>query len=82
MKKRLGSLLLCAVLCLLLLPVTGFAEETEAGLEWSWDSGGTLWVSCQGEMDLSGGIPWADMKQDVVKLQVAEGVTSIGEEAF
>ncbi|MBR6706444.1 MAG: leucine-rich repeat protein [Clostridia bacterium] len=53
-------------------------------LTWTLADDGTLTISGHGDMDEVpyDDIPWYDMKTDVKKLVVEEGVTSIGDKAF
>lgn len=95
MKKRMYALLLAACLLLTLLPMGGFASETEAteaavdpnaksgtcgeGLTWVLEEY-TLTVSGSGEMD--DGAPWQAHKDHIEHVVFTGGVTKIGAEAF
>lgn len=71
----------CLALCLLMLPVGAFAAETEPSMQWSCE-GNTLWISCQGEMDLSQGIPWEEYKKEITAVRIDEGTVSVAADAF
>ena len=90
-KLRLVSALLAVAMMLALLPTAAFAAaEVASGtcganLTWTLDSEGTLTISGTGAMadySDSNPQPWADRKNDIQKLVVADGVTTIGDNAF
>ncbi|MBR2047543.1 MAG: leucine-rich repeat protein [Oscillospiraceae bacterium] len=95
--KQLFCLVLCFVLVGTLLPVPVGAEAVPAaetvrqgkiwptGLDWVLDSDGTLTISGEGEMlDLGdcNPIPWVSLRDQIRKVVVEEGVTSLGGNAF
>ena len=81
MKKTIAILLVL----LLLLPVLSVqAFAADAPMSWSLMDGGVLVIAGEGEMrDLSQSVaPWRDYEKEVVELQVEDGVTGIGNQAF
>lgn len=97
MKKRCLSILLVLCMVMTLLPTVAFAAEIVASgtcgsnLRWSLDSEGTLTISGTGDMARysnvgSGGYdqnaPWKGYGDNIYKLVVEEGVTSISGDAF
>ena len=90
MRRRIFSFAL--VLCLLctMLPMTVYAATTVASgecgdnMSWNLDSNGNLTILGTGEMyDYSPySKPWENVKDQILSISVAEGVTSIGEDAF
>lgn len=67
------------------------AEELDSGecgdnLTWVLSADGTLTISGQGEMvtdrGISYGVPWGVYSNDIQKVEIESGVTSIGEFAF
>ena len=84
--KRIVSLLLA----ILLLPIpTAFAVEGACGdgLAWVLDDSGTLTISGTGDMknfDCANGdhIPWESVFDQIKRVVVRSGVTSVGDEAF
>ena len=81
MKKTIAILLVL----LLLLPVLSVqAFAADAPMSWSLMDGGVLVVSGDGEMrDLSQTVaPWRDYEKQILELQVEDGVTGIGNQAF
>lgn len=81
MKKSIAILLVL----LLLLPVLSVqAFAADAPMSWSLMDGGVLVISGDGEMrDLSQTIaPWRDYEKQIEELQVEDGVTGIGNQAF
>ena len=90
MKKRLTAFITLIVLCVMMLPMSALAEETEpitgecGDLSWEIYSG-TLTISGSGEMsdfDSEGAAPWYEYKDSISSLIISDGVTSIGEFAF
>ena len=75
--KRLGCIVLCAVLLMGVLPLSGFADHS---FSWSLE-GGTLTVSGSGDMAF-GEIPWADRVEEIRSIRMDEDITSIQEGAF
>ena len=93
MKKRFLSLLLVVgVLATLItvMPITAFsASDGTCGenLTWTLDDTGTLTISGTGEMknydDMTNFHPWYwNFRYDIKKINIKEGVTSIGDHAF
>ena len=89
--KKLLCTLLALCMLLSLLPVTVFAAGPTAsgsylGLNWKLTSDGTLTVSGSGDMpDFyadRNGTPWYSYNNDIKKIVVKSGLTSIGEAAF
>ena len=92
MKKRLISfvLILCTVFSM--LPVTAFAAEVVASgacgnnLSWTLDDQGKLTISGTGNMPdwnlLGGDTPWHEYTEQIITIEILEGITSIGEAAF
>ena len=89
--KKLLCTLLALCMLLTLIPVTAFAAGTTAsgshlGLSWKLTSDGTLTVSGSGDMpDFfadRNGTPWYSYNNDIKKIVVKSGLTSIGEAAF
>ncbi|MCL2845388.1 MAG: leucine-rich repeat protein, partial [Chitinivibrionia bacterium] len=58
-------------------PFTGNAGDVVATL-----SGGTLTVSGTGQMSLTGGTPWAPVRDSITTIVIGNGVTNITERAF
>ena len=93
MKRKMGrsALYLGLLLCVLTLcACTVFAGTEKQGdfsdsLHWTLDSKGTLTISGNGLMeDLSAAedAPWEDVKEQIYKIVIQEGVNSIGDFAF
>lgn len=92
MKKRI-FVLLAAFIIMLALPAAVSAEVIDSGqcgdnLTWQLDDG-TLKISGTGEMwdfwslQFGGnGTPWGDVGDNIKKVVIEEGVTSIGNDAF
>lgn len=83
MKRRLSMCLIC-VLCLMVVltafpvaaaPISGTCGDN---LSWTLD-GGVLTISGSGEMTSA---PWKDYANDIIKVVIEEGVTSIAYQAF
>lgn len=95
MRKRWGCFLLCAGLLIGTIPVSYAADvqqqaettqDEKSGtcgehLTWTLDDNGTLTVSGTGRMEhfFTG---WSDYAQEIKKVILPEGLTSIGESAF
>ena len=75
--KRLGGIVLCAVLLMGVLPLSGFSENN---FSWSLE-GGTLTVSGSGDMAF-GELPWADRVEEIRSVRMDEDITSLQEGAF
>ena len=92
MKKQVLSGLLVLCLIFSLLPVSAFADTAKSGtcggnLTWTLDSEGTLTISGTGAMynyDFWNNYraPWDELKDQIEKVVITNGVTSIGECAF
>jgi len=92
MKKRIVSIGLALCVMFIMLPVSVFAAEiVDNGMcgdnvSWVLDNEGTLFISGSGVMydwDLNAGdAPWYDYREQVVSINISEGITSIGEAAF
>ena len=53
------------------------------GLTWELTATGTLVISGEGDMPHFGGYaPWVDYRHDIKSVEIADGVTSIGNRAF
>lgn len=80
----LGGLLLCLIANI--LPAK--AEIIDSGscgenLTWEFNNNGTLTISGTGKMDdLDYGAPWISHANDILTVQINNGVTSIGDNAF
>ena len=97
-KTRLVSLLLCIVLILGMLPVGVFAADVKASgycggegdgtnLSWTLDNNGKLTIEGTGAMKdyafySSDEAPWYDYRLSITTLELAEGITTIGNYAF
>lgn len=92
-RSRVLSVLLCvAVLLTSIPPVFASSAPAQNGslgpnLIWTYDGGGTLTISGEGEMtDFSGNgdetIPWFSFRHEILTVVVDEGVTSIGNHAL
>ena len=86
-KLRLLSALLALAMLFALMPTAAFAaEDNKCGdnLTWTLDSEGTLTISGTGEMaDYDKNPqPWAGQRDNIKKLVVENGVTTIGNNAF
>lgn len=83
--KKALALLLALCLTLAMVPATAFAESETSGtcgknLTWSFDeSTGTLTISGTGAMTSS---PWSNFKDQIIHINIEEGVTSIRDNAF
>ena len=98
MRRKRQLIILISVLCILWLGMmTVQAEESEViasgncreNLTWSLDKDGKLVISGQGDMDNyyyyeSGSYesPWHSLREQIVSVEIQEGVTSVGEKAF
>lgn len=83
MRRRLSMCLIC-VLCLMVVltafpvaaaPISGTCGDN---LSWTLD-GGVLTISGSGEMTSA---PWKDYANDIIKVVIKEGVTSVSNSAF
>ena len=94
MKKRLLSFVLAVLMLASLLPATALAadivdsgtcgaEGDGSNLTWTLDSEGVLTISGNGDMNGYGFLsaPW-QYSSEVKSAVIADGVTSIGNEAF
>ena len=91
MKKRLLSFVLAVLMIASLLPATALAadvvvsgtcgaEGDGSNLTWTLDSEGTLTISGSG--DMCDGSPWHGNRYQIRSVFMANGVTSIGDDAF
>ncbi len=86
--QRLWILLLIGLLCLSLMPAVSFAAETSGAcgdnLTWSF-SGGKLSISGTGAMSNFSDTtlaPWYQWHEEIISVELPEGLTSIGRVAF
>ena len=88
MCKKIKILLFSLVMLFLLAPVKVSAEQIASGtcgekLTWSLTGEGILTISGEGGMeDYSNNAPWNSLKEEIYKVIIKEGVTTIGEDAF
>ena len=90
MKRRALSTLLAFIMALSLLPGTALAVTVASGkcgdnATWSLDDAGVLTVSGTGAMKDYGSAnstPWYARRNDVTKIIVGNGITSVGTHAF
>lgn len=89
MKRKLLSLCMVLALCLGLVPASALAASgggsCGAGVSWNLDEAGTLTISGSGPMDdfaASAWVPWYDLRGSIFTIQVSQGVTHIGANAF
>lgn len=92
MKQKIGQglLLLGLVVCMLALCAGAVSAQAAAqgdfskSLHWTLGSDGTLTISGKGEMEdfEVDETPWEDVKEQVTKIVIQEGVKSIGDYAF
>ena len=78
--------LLSVVFCLSVV-TSGFAQQsgTAGNLTWELDAAGTLTISGTGAMPdytSSTGAPWGAYRSSILQVNIAEGVTNIGNYAF
>lgn len=92
--KKFGAILLVVVMLLSMLPINAFAQTPEVtasgscgdNLSWTLDENGLLVISGTGDManwnfwDVSA--PWLNYSEQISKVIIEEGVTSIGQNAF
>ena len=93
-KLRLLSALLALAMMLALLPTAAFAENSivdsgNCGTEgdnvtWTLDDNGTLTISGSGKMKdfIADMAPWYNVRENIQKIVIKDGVTSIGYGAF
>lgn len=92
MKRKISILVLLALLMTCLLPVYAAEDEDVSGegdgagcgahLGWYFEEG-TLTVFGEGEMyDFDNGAPWADFRDEITKVVLKDGVTTVGAHAF
>ncbi len=93
MRKRLLSFVLAVLMIVSILPATALAANiVDSGtcgakgsnLTWTLDSEGVLTISGSGDMHGYGssGAPWYGSRSRVKSAVIADGVTSIGDDAF
>ena len=86
--KILLPVTLCLVLVLVLLPTTAAAASSGTcgdNVTWTLDDVGTLTISGTGPMKVYisySSVPWFSNRSSVKKVVIADGVTTIGDEAF
>ena len=86
--KFLLPVTLCLVLVLVLLPTTAAAASSGTcgdNVTWTLDDVGTLTISGTGPMKVYisySSVPWFSNRSSVKKVVIADGVTTIGDEAF
>ena len=88
--KKYGIVCICLVLltvCLLVLPTPAEAASNKCGdnLTWKISSSGTLTISGTGPMYEWGpgsDAPWYARRDSIKKVEIQEGVTTIGDSAF
>ena len=90
-KRRLLLTILALILALTLTSVGIFADDSYAGdgqdagnVSWSLDDG-VLTISGEGDMDdyyMTSSGPWSEYTQDIKKIVIKPGITSIGTCAF
>ena len=89
-KKRVLSALLCLSMIVCMVPMLALAADTASGtcgdnITWSLGRDGTLTISGTGEMVFEEAFlssPWQYYNQQIKKVSIEEGITSIGESAF
>ena len=85
--SRLVAVLLCVMLLVSVLPsalADGESGSCGAALNWSL-SAGTLTITGSGEMENyteQNMAPWYDLREEIIRLSLPEGLTSIGSLAF
>ncbi len=86
--KRVASLILCIALLLCSLSLTAFAAEYEGecgeNMRWSL-ADGTLEITGSGAMTEYAhydNLPWVDYRENITKVVIADGVTSVSSYAF
>lgn len=82
--RRAIALLVALVLALAFLPVTASADALGQNLSWSLDNG-VLTLTGAGDMpDFSDGhfAPWYEMREQIVKVVLPQGLTTVGDFAF
>ena len=83
MKKL--SLLLAAALLLTALTGCASGNNDRAAVEWTLDEAGTLTVTGSGAMpdlDDSAASPWYELREEVVRIVISEGITAVGNRSF
>ncbi len=81
---RMAALVLALFVLVPLLPVTAAENSCGDNLTWSY-SAGTLTITGSGEMDdyRDGGFaPWYEFRENIIKVNLPEGLTSVGNFAF
>ena len=83
MKKWILGILVVLV-ALLFSSEAAAAEETSGTwgqLNWSLETDGILYISGEGAMP-EGMTPWQDLKDQIIRVEIGEGVTTISNKAF
>ena len=96
MKK--SSAFICAIILLISIFTTGVyaTESASSGIcgknaAWTLDGTGTLTITGTGEISVADndegvihreGIPWYNNRKDILKVDIAYGITVIGDSAF
>lgn len=85
MRKRIFNYIIIA--CLMVLFAIGIfaADSGSCGANATWEfSGGTLTISGSGDMEDYGSMdaPWYSLRSEITAAVVAEGITSVGKNAF
>lgn len=89
MKKKILLTLMLVVFGVIVLGTFSVSAASSGtcgtNLTWKLDSSGTLTISGQGDMDdgsYSSDVPWYSSRENITKVVVKNGVTSIGNYAF
>ena len=84
--SRLMAVLLCLTLVLSMAPAARAAESGSCGSNLSWSySDGTLTITGSGDMTdypQSSAVPWYGFREEIQRLELPSGLTSIGSMAF
>lgn len=89
--KKMLAILFSVIMVLTLVPMSAFAEDALSGecgenLTWSFDEeNGELTITGSGAMtnySAASSAPWDTIRDDIKKIMVDEGVTSIGNDTF
>ena len=86
--KKITKLLLCLLLCMTLFCslLTAYAEDVaETNVTWE-QKDGVLYINGTGNMEIDfeyiTEIPWYSIRNDITKIVVSEGITSVSDSAF
>ncbi len=95
--NRIAAAVIAVLMIITMLSTAAYAAEPIANgkcgenVNWVLDSEGTLTITGTGEIDVSDtgdgvihaeGIPWFNYRNDIRKVDIAEGITAIGDGAF